>query len=160
TVFLGLGVVLADTGTIIADEASLADQSDGYVALPDGTKVRAFVSSRNDATGIAYLAAATSTSKGPIAWKAAQFASADPSLGQTVILVSGKSSTRVFSGLVSALSPLSDANVAPNVIETDLSKDGIIAGSPIINTDGTVVGFSSTASRSVDASGFIPGAAL
>jgi S1-C subfamily serine protease len=155
--FLGLGIVLDDTGTIIVDQGLLAEAADANIELADGTRVRGFVRSRDDATGVAYLAASTSSSKGTIIWKPAQFAPQRPPLGQSVILVSGKASNRVAQGLVTALS--ADDGSVPQ-IETDIGKDVIMPGSPIIDTDGTVVGVSTKASRSSNASGFIAGASL
>lgn len=155
--FLGLGIVLDDTGTIIVDEGPLGVASDAVVESPTGVRVPAFVRSRAEKVGVAYLAAATSTDKGPVLWKAAQFAPKKPPLGEMVIMVSGKSANRVTRGVVAALS--ADSDTVP-IIETDISKDVIIPGSPIIDTDGTVVGVSTWASRTSDASGFIAGAAL
>ena len=131
--FLGLGVVLDTNGTIVMDQSLLGDAADADVEISDGTRVRGFVRSRDDATGVAYLSAATSTDKGPVAWKPAQFAATRPPLGQTVIMVTGKTANKVAEGLVTALSP--DSSPIP-IIETDISEDVIIAGSPIIDTDG------------------------
>jgi hypothetical protein len=155
--FLGLGVVLDESGTIIVDESELGAGSEAVAELPGGVRVHALVKSRVDATGVAYLAAATSTDKGPITWKPAQFAPKPPPLGQSVILVSGKSTNRVAEGLVTFLSP--DSSPVP-IIETDIAKDVIIPGSPIIDTDGTVVGVSTKTSRASDDQGFIAGASL
>jgi hypothetical protein len=79
--FLGLGIVLDDSGTIIADQSLLGDAADAVIELPGSTRIRGFVRSRNDATGVAYLTAASSTSQGAIAWKPAQFAPKRPPLG-------------------------------------------------------------------------------
>jgi len=155
--FLGLGIVLDDSGTIIADQSLLGDATSAVVELQGSMRVSGTVKSRDTTTGVAYISAATSTGKGPITWKPAQFAPHRPPLGQSVILVSGKSAGRVAQGLVTSLS--ADTSPIPT-IETDISKDVIIPGSPIIDTDGTVVGVSTKASRASDEQGFIAGASL
>jgi hypothetical protein len=156
-IFMGIGVVMDNSGTIIVDQAILGDNADALVELQGTMRVRGFVTARSDVTGVAYIAAATSTDQGPISWKAAQFAANRPPLGQTVVLISGRSANRVAQGLVT--------NLPPEVggisqIETDLSKDVIIPGSPIIDADGTVVGVSTKVSRTSEVSGFIAAASL
>ncbi len=159
--FLGLGVVMDDTGTIIADSGSVGDAKEASIALSGGLRIHGTVAASNKTTGVVHILGATSTKDGPVLWKPAQFASGKPSLGQTIVLVSGKSAARVAHGLVSAVTPLSAENPEGTMlIETDLAKDGIISGSPIIDTDGTVVGVSTSISRSSDSSGFIPASAL
>ncbi len=151
--FLGLGIVMDTSSTIMMDQASLAAASDVVVELSGSAKIRGVVRSQDEKTGIAYVTTATSTPDGPISWKPAQFAASRPPLGKSVILISGKSSNRVAQGLVTSLSSASQ-------IETDIGKDVIMQGSPIIDTDGRVLGVSTKVSRSSDASGFIAGISL
>ncbi len=155
--FLGLGIVLDSTGGIAVDSAALTDLKGLVVELSGSMRVAATVSGTNQSSGVTFLAAATSTKDGPIPWHAAQLGSARPVLGQTVVLISGRSSARVAQGLVTALVPFEGAeNGSLPIIETDINKDVIISGSPIISTDGVVLGISTKLSRTTMESGFMP----
>lgn len=159
--FLGLGLVLDSVGTIATDQAALKDATSVQVELSGSMRVPGKVTSKKDSTGVSYIAVATSTESGAIAWKPAKMASQQSVLGQSVILVSGKSATRVGQGIITAISPVSDGiKDSVDVIETDLSKDGILNGSPIIDSSGSVVGISTLVSRASDESGFISGVSL
>jgi hypothetical protein len=56
-IFLGLGIVLDDSGTIIVDQGLLGEAADAVVEIPGSLRVRGFVKSRDDVNGIAYLSA-------------------------------------------------------------------------------------------------------
>ena len=157
---LGLGIIITGDGLVAVDASVLGESADATLELSGGLRVRGFVQARDIATGIAYIAAASSTEKGPIIWTPARLFSSKPALGQGVILISGKSAARVAQGLVTSFASLGGEEVATQVLETDLSKDGILPGSPIIDTQGQVLGISTSASRAVDDSGFIPGSVL
>lgn len=159
--FLGLGVVIDASGVIAIDAEVLGDSMDAAVELPGSMRVPAKVQSKDDVHGVIYLAGATSTTGGPVTWRPAKIAAHDQALGARIILISGKSAARVGSGIITAISPLS-AGIKDTslIIETDLAKDGILKGSPIIDTDGSVVGISTLASRATDESGFISGISL
>jgi hypothetical protein len=154
--FLGIGIVLDTRGTILVDSSAIEKASALYVQFPSGKNIALTEGIRNDAVGLAYLHAATSTDSGALSWKPATFVEDKPVLGQTVILISGRSDTRVRQGLITSLLP-SDAVAGgtPSIIETDLSKDVIMPGSPIINTSGQVLGVSAKASRASSESGFL-----
>ena len=157
--FLGLGVVLNGSGLIAVDEGSLGEAADAMIELSGGLRIRGFVQARDKENGVAYIVAASSTDNGPITWTPVKISSGKPSLGQSVILISGKSAARVAQGLITTLSPLGGGKET-QVIETDLAKDGILSGSPIIDTQGQLLGISTSVSRAVDDSGFIPGTVL
>lgn len=158
--FLGLGLVLDSSGTIATDQ-SISKDTDVVIELSGSMRVRGVISSRNESTGVAFISAATSTNTGPIAWKPAKFFSEEAILGQSVIMVSGKSATRVGQGIITAISPVSDGiKDAVSVIETDIAEGGILPGSPIIDSSGSVVGISTSVSRASDRSGFITGISM
>ena len=159
--FLALGVVVNDLGRIVTD-ADAITAGNVTVELPGNIRVLGSVLSQNATTGVAFIATATSTSDGtPVAWKPAKIAGANPMLGETAILVSGKTGSRIGEGIIAAITPLSDENKDwGSVLETDLSKDGILFGSPIIDTNGSVLGISTGASRAADDSGFLSSTAF
>ena len=157
--FISLGVVLNASGMIAADADALGDMADAVAVQPDGTKVRAFVTSRDTDAGIAYMTPATSTTEGKAtSWTPASVSATHTSLGQSIVMIAGKSTPRVGEGIVTALMP--PAGGPTQVIETDISGSSIIPGSPLINTDGNIVGVSTGVSRASSQSGFISAAAL
>ena len=157
--FLGLGVVLNASGTIATDESIFGDGPDAIAVLGNGTHVRAFVTARDAHAGIAYLTPATSTVEGKVpSWKPIAISVANPVLGESVIALSGKTISRIAAGIITALLPGKED--APNVIDTGISQDSITAGSPLIDTEGNLLGISTAFSRSASASGFLVSPAL
>ena len=150
SVFLGLGLVISKNGEIVADSSSfLLERGTAAVALPDGTKVLALITARSETLGTASLSAATTTDKGPINWHPAMVSSA-PGLGASIIALSGKVSTHIASGIVTAV-----PGGEPQIIETDVVTDSILPGTPLIDTSGNVIGISTGVSRASQSSGFI-----
>ena len=154
-VFLGLGIVIDNTGQIAMDSTVLGDFADAVVELSGSARVRGFVSARNDDVGLAYLTAATSTADGsPISWVPASFVTTHSTLGQTAVTVSGKTGTRLGVGLVTAFSPL-NKSMPDGDIETNISPESILPGSPVFDISGSIMGISTWVSRSVSAQSFI-----
>lgn len=153
--FIGLGVVLSASGLMAADATSLGEHADALVDFA-GVRVRAFVTSRDAATGIAYLRAATTTTDGAPtpSWKPLSHTSQHPVLGQSVVALSGKSAVRIAQGIITASQPLADSQ-AGNILETDIAEGSIMQGSILIDTDGAFLGFSTGVSRGVAVSDFV-----
>lgn len=148
--FLGFGVVLDASGNILTDSSALGDRSGAFAVLSDGTEARAFVVRRDEDNGFAYLAAATTTQSGAkIAWNAATLSATHPVLGTTVVMISGKNIPRIADGIVTALIPNSP------VIDTNMNGDWIYPGTPLIDTNGALVGVSTGVARASSLSGFI-----
>jgi len=157
--FLGLGIVLSADGTVVSDASIFGEASDGAIGLSDGTRMKVLVSSRDDATGLIFLQATSTDSV--VTWKPATIKSGNPILGQTVVLLSGKSIARVENGIVTALIPMGDSNLTEAaVIDTSISSDSIVAGSPLVNTNGEIVGVSTSVARTSSTKGFIASSAL
>lgn len=150
--FLGLGVVLDSMGGIVTDTASLGEAGDATLVLSDGSRLRAFVVRRDTENGFAFLQATSTTGATPT-WTPATISSDQAVLGQAVVALSGKTVARIASGIVTAIPSAS-------VIDTDVSADSILDGSPLIDTNGNFVGISTVVSRGVSATGFMPAALL
>jgi hypothetical protein len=122
-----------------------------------GVHIRAFVISRDSATGVAYLRAATTTSDGaPVpAWKPVSFTGQHPVLGQSVVALSGKSSVRLGQGIITASQPLGDSKAGGSILETNIAEGSIMQGSMLIDTDGALVGMSTGVVRAVGGSDFL-----
>lgn len=153
--FLGMGIMFDAKGTIITDSAALADRADAVLVLPSGDRIRAFVTGRDKDTGVATLFATTTPDTNPV-WKPATFATDHPVLGQTIIVLSGKTVARIDTGVIVAL-PKSDSGLR---IDTNIASGSILPGSPIVNTEGNIVGVSTGLSRASSDTEFISAASL
>lgn len=153
-VFLGLGIVVAEDGTIATDAAVLPASGSVLAAISTGTRVPASLLKSDTASGIAILQGATSTGEGTIPWKAASLSVDKPSLGESVFAISGKAATRIADGIVTAL-PAADEKDEKAVMETSVPSASIVFGSPLVNVNGEVEGLSTSASRAVSESSFL-----
>ena len=157
--FLGLGIVIDSSGTIVGDADSLGEGVVDVVAeLADKSKVRATVSVTDTISGLVHFTTGTTTVDAkpdakPIVWSPVTVATGRPMLGETVVMLAGKTIARIGAGIVTAVSTASDTG--PGIIETDIAADSIISGSPLIDSDGTLLGISTHASRNASASGFV-----
>jgi len=154
-VFLGLGIIVEASGTIAADSAGLGDAGDAVVDISGSSHVRAFVTSRDEKNGIAYLSPASTTIEGKTpAWTPISIATHSPMLGESIVTLSGKTIARVAEGIVTSIIPASPT-LGAKVIDTDITETSIMAGSPLIDTNGSLVGISTGAGRQSSPSGFV-----
>lgn len=157
--FLGLGVVMDSSGTMLIDSSEIDDHAEAIVSLPDSTRVRAFVIGRDTEHGIAFLKTSTTTeaeAKKPITWKPVSIATDKPVLGATVVALSGKAVARIANGLVTALLQADGGTV----LDTNIADSGIMPGSPLVDTNGNLVGVSTGVSRASSEQGFIAASEL
>ena len=73
-------------------------------------------------------------------------------------MIAGESNPSIGSGLISSIVPTDGA--AGTLVKTDISGDNVLYGSPLIGTDGTLVGLSTEVSRSTSGSAFVPVSAI
>lgn len=157
--FLGLGVVIDAGGTVAMDASAIGEHPEAVISLPDSTRVRAFVTRRDEAHGIAFLNTSTTTeaeAQKPIIWKPISIATDKPVLGASTVALSGKTAARIASGLVTALMQTEGGTI----IDTNVTESSIMPGSPLVDTNGNLVGVSTGVSRSSSAQGFIAAAEL
>lgn len=157
--FLGLGIIVDTDGDVVSDASAIGEVKNIVIALADGTRLSASLTSRDSESGTATLRAATTTADG----KAVQFTPAtlsvgNPMLGQTVVVLSGKTISRITDGLVTALIPREEGQAS--VIDTNVSADFVMDGSPLIDTEGGIVGVSTSVSRASSPSAFMPTSVL
>ncbi len=161
--FVGNGLVVSANGTIAADAAALAPQTDGSgnpipqtleAVFPDGAKIPVAeiapppAAAGGGAANIALLQPATATTT---VFTSANL-SADPlKLGQAIVAIGGHI-IAVATGIVSSFGGSSaginqQASTTPNqtgnisLIRTDISTAGKTPGSILVNLSGDVVGF-------------------
>ncbi|HWP61292.1 MAG TPA: hypothetical protein VN495_01685, partial [Candidatus Paceibacterota bacterium] len=140
--------------------SALADVTDANLTLQDGSTVRAFIRKRDTASGIAYLIAATSTTEIAPTWQPIAISTAHPVLGESIIALSGKSVARIAPGVITALVSSGVASTSPQVIETNISGDSILAGSPTIDLQGALVGLNTGVADAYTAAAFMSALAI
>jgi len=157
--FLGTGFVIDKNGRIVVDAATLGETSEYVVELPGNVRVGASVVSRDQAAGVAILKASAQTSDGTaIQFSPATLAVESPPLGQTVVVISGRNIPRIADGIVTAHIPQGEGKNP--MIDTNVSPDLILGGSPLVNTDGSVLGVSTSVARASSGGAFISSSAL
>jgi hypothetical protein len=158
--FLGMGIVFKDDGTILTDSATLPVGAI-FVARADGTRATATLASSDEKTGLTVLHGATTTADGEaFSWQAVKIASGERSLGKLVVAVSGKTSTRIGDGIVTALPEAEKADSTMKILETNIPVGAIAFGSPLINSDGELEGLSTSASRAQSENSFLAAEAI
>jgi hypothetical protein len=103
---------------------------------------------------LAYLAPSSSTSTSARKWIPFTL-NPNARLGETAVVISGKSGAWIDNGIVTLLSDTSDS-----LIDTNIPASAIVAGSPIIAVDGTLLGISTSVSRVAADGGFIAASVL
>jgi S1-C subfamily serine protease len=153
-VFLGLGLIVKDDGTIVTDAAVLPATGPVMVSRADGVRATSSIVSRDADTGLALLQGATSTAEGPLAWHAAQLSDRAPTLGKVVVGISGKDAMRIGDGIVTAI-PAAEGEKTGRFLETNVPSGAIAYGSPLVNADGWIEGISTSASRAQSENAFL-----
>lgn len=158
TQFLGLGVILNASGTVATDIGALDGASHASVLLSSGTQVNSTVTLRDQSSGLMLLTPDSATSSAK--WVPATLVQSDPKLGAVVVAMSGQKSNVIAQGLVTQIDPAGAGANAPEIFVTDIGPSSILPGSPIIDTNGNVVGVSTGVSRASSPSGFLPASAI
>ena len=158
--FLALGVVMDTAGTIVSDADMFKEGDVAIAELASGSRVRVALSSQDATSAVAYFASATSTTEGKtVVWSPVSIAGVHPALGSTVIALGGKSTPRIGTGIVTTL--IASANEGgPQVIDTDIGPESIFAGSPLITTEGNLLGLRTGVARISSPSGFVSASVL
>lgn len=158
-VFLGLGIVFNEDGSILTDSATLPAGAI-FVARADGRRATATLARSDETTGLALLQGATTTEDGQsLSWNGMKIADGTSSLGKSVVAVSGKTSTRIGDGIVTAL-PEAPADDMKRIVETNIPTGAIAFGSPLINSDGELEGISTSVSRAQTENSFLASRAI
>ena len=152
--FLGLGTVITTTGMVVTDTAALADMPGAIIKISGDISIPMVVTTRDALNGLVYLRPATSTATTTPPWVPITLARAIPSLGETVVSFAGRAVQRVSSGIVTSWIP--ETTNVPALAETNISGDNVMYGSPFIDTNGALVGISTTVSRNESGGAFIP----
>lgn len=142
--FIGFGVAISES-RLLTDSVAVTEGS--TLVTRDGDTVIEFhVTERNSSLGIAVLEKATSTSAHP--WTPIRMSKNAPTLGQTVVALTGEKSTRIGQGIVTATGDGA-------VLETTIEPTETLSGGPLINIDGELIGLRTGVARSGANGGFI-----
>lgn len=159
-VFMGLAVVISDSGILIAD-SSLSDAGSLVALRSDDSRVPVAILSKDKENGISRLQGATTTGdkKENVVWKAATVAKSGARLGDTIVAISGRTATRISQGIVTAQSD-DKSEMKMRLVETSIPEDAYVTGSPLINLQGEVLGLATTQSRNGSLGGFLASSAI
>lgn len=130
----GLGVVVTPAGVIMTDKSLIDGMTAPEAVFPDGTSIPVAIVRFQIAGDIAFLAP---TQVVPSNTKPASFASR-VRLGSTVWSLSGTSTYVLSQGIVNEISPATSG--AYSAIHTTISTAKTLAGSPLFDATGAIVG--------------------
>jgi S1-C subfamily serine protease len=155
----GLGLVVSKDGAIIADRTAIAGLGDYVAVLPSGTRIRVSVVQMQANGDIVFLAPSTASSTisfSPIAF------SGTPKLGQTVLSLSGTSSSMLRQGIVTeVIQPDTHSDGSEHGrISTTISLPLTTPGGPLFALDGSVLGMATYSLSKKDSGSFYPVAQL
>lgn len=152
---LAIGVAVS-SNMIATDGAALKDGTSYSLVLDNGTLVPLGDQTRT-AGGIALfpLAAPKGTSTPPTALTPIAIAHGSLQLGQVTIALTGLKSPRIATGVITSIS-VTEASVAtttaattPTTLETNIGLDALAAGTPFVDTDGSLIGMYTIGTDSV-----------
>jgi hypothetical protein len=152
--FAGIAIVESQNGVLVADIATPAGPLSALRS--DGIRVSVSVikSESEKKDKLVRLQAATSTKvedeEGGVKelpWIPAKISSQLPALGQSVVAIGGRASTRLAAGIITAISEKSAEDARGQMLETSIPGDSFSAGSPLMNSKGEIVAIATRESR-------------
>ena len=156
-----LGVVVSNSGVIMADKSSIAELSDYEAVFADQSVVPVSVVQEQVNGDIVFLAPILNAGQSTSSAKTGAYVPAElsnvSSLGQEVLSLSGKSDSVLGDGLVLEFPDTviaSSTSLKPIVTSVPLSK--VMPGSPLFDTSGRVVGLRTSSVDGKDGAEFYP----
>lgn len=142
--FIGFGVAISDS-RLLTDSVAVTEGS--TLVTRDGDTIIEFrVTERNSSLGVAVLEKATSSSAHP--WTPISMSTKAPTLGQTVVTLTGEKIPRIGQGIVTTVGE-------GTVLETTIEPTETLSGGPLITVDGELIGLRTGVSRTSANGGFI-----
>ncbi len=149
--FVGHAVVISRDGSLIAD----AGTPDGSLTAlrADSIEVPVNIAARPEGSPLIRLQASAPTGSN-LTWEPAVFSQEKVRLAAPVVVIGGRTGTRVAQGIVTGFGgPEKDG--VPSYVETDIASDTVAAGSPLISVDGSVRGIATRTSREASIGTFL-----
>ena len=132
--FIGLGLIVSDTGTIMADKNLIDNMNEPQAVYYNGLAVPVAISRFQVDGEIAFM---TPLRTLPIDMKPVLFGG-EARLGSSVWAVSGGSSYVLNQGIVTQLENFN--GVAEAVVDTSLPSSQLLSGTPLFDATGSVIG--------------------
>jgi rhodanese-related sulfurtransferase len=158
-VFIGIAIVTDANGILIADPST--PDSNVTALRHDGVEVPVNIISRIDGANMVRLQAPKTygESNTAIAWEPVTLSSKSFAVGKAVVAIGGRTSMKVAQGIITGASETEGDNSA-GFVETSIPADSFAAGSPLIDSDGTVIAVATGGSRSAAPGGFLASSAI
>lgn len=137
--FIGLGAVVDSSGKVMASSKNIVAGT-SYIGIYSGGEFELKIEP-SESTGVVYL----NPSKTEEATFSPVILSSDKAkLGQSIVLISGRLTNKVSTGIVTEVLESSDEEGNPKYdgFVTSIHTDNILNGSFILNLKGEVIGFS------------------
>lgn len=160
--FYGVGVVLSKGGLIIAPVKENFNPQLVYTAtFPDQSTQTLVYLGQDKKNTVTFFKVNHSVGTTPFnAGVPAQFSAETPKLGQTVILLEGKTKNVVTIGHISNFTFEDASQKITNGFEIDFNPKGEVLGAPLLNLSGEIVGFRKGPSTSTSNTTFVASAYL
>lgn len=160
--FYSMGVVLSKGGLIIAPTGDTFNPQFTYTAtFPDQSTHTLTYLGQDKKSTVNFFKVSHDVGTQPFNSGApAQFSGEDPKLGQTVILLEGKTKNVVTIGHVSNLTFEDTSQMVTNGFEIDFNPKGEVLGAPLLNLSGEIVGFRKGPSSALANTTFVSSAYL
>jgi S1-C subfamily serine protease len=144
TNFFGVGVVVTKDGQIVTARQTVTAGNTYAAVMPDNTTIELNPVGVDKSTSFLLFVPLQATTT--VQFTPAVFASADPQLGQTVVMLGGDTTNAVGVGRVISLDTkvVTVASTTAKIIssiETDVPTKDLVSGSPLFNLSGDIVGF-------------------
>lgn len=139
----GLGVVVSKEGIIATDKRIISEAMQYSAIMSDGTEIPLIAVVADKKSDIGFFKAKPAN---PYTFSSIAFASADPKLGQSMVVIGGNTTNAISVGRVTALStkdldPVAGTKYVAS-FTSDVSPVDIVYGGPVFSLSGELLGLS------------------
>jgi len=144
--FYGLGVVVSREGIIATDKKNLSEVMEYVAFMSDGTEIPLFSVYADRRSEIGFFKAKPVE---PYVFSPVSFASADPKLGQSMVVIGGNTTNAISIGRVTLISTKDVDPVAGTKyiasFTSDVAPVDTVYGGPVFSLSGELIGLSISA---------------
>ena len=139
----GLGVVVSKEGIIATDKKIISEAMQYVAIMSDGTEIPLVAVAADKRSDIGFFKAKPAN---PYTFSPIAFASADPKLGQSMVVIGGNTTNAISVGRVTVLStkdldPVAGTKYVAS-FTSDISPVDIVYGGPVFSLSGELLGLS------------------
>jgi hypothetical protein len=150
----GLGLIVSKEGVIISDKAAIAGLTNYSAMQPDGSVVNVSVVRSQIDGDVVFLAPLPSALSGTV-YVPIEFAK-PPELGQTVFSLTGTSTSVLGQGIITQTMERLASTTSAAPIMTSIPPSKVIAGSPLFDLSGKIIGMRTSSLDTRDGAEFYP----